>query len=66
MIYKNKPSFYIPIRIDNRGIAYCYTDYLNYTNDIIPINYLKIYGANCFGNGLKKSFEDRINRVNEN
>jgi hypothetical protein len=32
-----------------------------YKNDKFALNFLKIYGANCFGNGIdKKSYEDRI------
>lgn len=35
--------------------------------DPLASNYLKIYGANCFGHKLgKSSFEDRINWVNNN
>ena len=31
------------------------------------INYLKIFGANCYGNGIdKKSYQNRINWVNDN
>lgn len=38
-----------------------------YLNNSLAINYLKIYGANCFGHNLdKKSFLDRIDWVNEN
>jgi DNA-directed RNA polymerase len=36
-------------------------------DDINAINYLKVYGANCFGNGLnRKSFNTRLNWVNKN
>jgi len=35
--------------------------------DKFSINYLKIFGANCYGNGIdKKSFEDRVNWVDNN
>lgn len=36
-------------------------------SDTLSINYLKVFGANCYGNSLnKKSFEDRIKWINEN
>lgn len=36
-------------------------------SDTKAISFLKIYGANCFGNGIdKNSFNDRIKWVNEN
>ena len=32
-----------------------------YKSDTEAINFLKIFGANCFGNGFdKKSFKDRV------
>lgn len=35
--------------------------------DDLSVNYLKIFGANCFGNGLdKKSFNTRVGWVNNN
>jgi DNA-directed RNA polymerase len=38
-----------------------------YKNDKVALDFLKIYGANCFGNGIeKKSYDDRINWVDEN
>jgi DNA-directed RNA polymerase len=38
-----------------------------YKTDDDAINYLKIYGVNCFGNKLdKKSFENRIKWVDQN
>ena len=38
-----------------------------YKNDNIALNYLKIFGANCFGNGIdKKSYNDRVEWVNSN
>ena len=38
-----------------------------FKEDKDSINFLKIFGANCFGNGInKKSFFDRVNWVNEN
>nr|YP_009574413.1 hypothetical protein [Arthrobotrys musiformis]QBM31531.1 hypothetical protein [Arthrobotrys musiformis]QBM31681.1 hypothetical protein [Arthrobotrys musiformis] len=38
-----------------------------FKNDINSIDYLKIFGANCYGNKLdKSSFNDRINWVDEN
>jgi hypothetical protein len=38
-----------------------------YMTDTLSINYLKIFGANCFGNKLDKaSFVDRINWVENN
>jgi DNA-directed RNA polymerase len=80
LLYRDIPSIYFPVRIDNRGRIYCETDFLNYQStglakslllfsspekvcksDQISINYLKIYGANCFGNKIDKaSFKDRI------
>ena len=36
-------------------------------SDSKSIKFLKIFGANCFGNGIgKKSFEERVQWVNEN
>jgi DNA-dependent RNA polymerase len=36
-------------------------------SELDPINYLKIFGANCYGNKLeKKSFNDRISWVEDN
>lgn len=38
-----------------------------YKNDTKSIEFLKIFGDNCFGNGIdKKSFKDRVEWVNEN
>jgi DNA-directed RNA polymerase len=38
-----------------------------FLSDITAINYLKIYGANCYGNGIdKNSFSDRLNWVDQN
>ena len=38
-----------------------------YKSDGTAINYLKIFGANCYGNGIdKKSFNDRVEWVNNN
>lgn len=38
-----------------------------YLSDDIAIKYLKIFGANCFGNKLeKKSFNDRIEWIESN
>jgi len=35
-----------------------------YLSDDFAINYLKIFGANCFGNKLEKqSFKDRIAKI---
>jgi DNA-directed RNA polymerase, mitochondrial len=37
-----------------------------FKDDKIALDYLKIFGANCYGNGLnKESFADRINWINE-
>jgi hypothetical protein len=38
-----------------------------YKNDTKSIDYLKIFGANCYGNGIdKKSYVDRVDWVNQN
>ena len=86
VLFKDVPSFYMPVQLDYRGRLYCITEYLNYQgidlaksllefssgekvalNDENSINYLKIYGSNCYGNELnKKSFNSRVNWVNEN
>jgi len=86
IIFREVPSFYLPVRLDYRGRLYCVTEYLNYQgielakgllqfsigekiylSDDIAIKYLKIFGANCFGNKLeKKSFKDRIAWVDNN
>ena len=40
---------------------------LVYLNDFLSIKYLKIFGANCFGNKLdKESFNDRISWIDSN
>ncbi|KZV77888.1 DNA/RNA polymerase, partial [Exidia glandulosa HHB12029] len=79
LIFKNVPEFYIPVRLDNRGRIYCMVDYLNYQGlvfskgekiykyDKQSIDYLKIFGGNCFGNGIdKKSYNERVEWVNNN
>ena len=86
VLFKDVPTFYMPVRLDYRGRLYCITEYLNYQgidlaksllefssgekvllSDEKSINYLKIYGSNCYGNDLnKKSFNSRINWINEN
>jgi hypothetical protein len=90
-LYREVPSFYLPVRLDYRGRLYCIVEYLNYQNIELAksllefsvgekvylnkcsalgndaINYLKIFGANNYGNKLdKKSFYDRIAWVDEN
>ena len=38
-----------------------------FKSDKKAIDYLKIFGANCFGNGIdKKSYNDRLYCVNKN
>ena len=86
ILFKDIPTFYMPVRLDYRGRLYCFTEYLIYQgidlakslleissgekvllSDETSINYLKIYGSNCYGQGLnKKSFNSRLNWVNEN
>nr|QWO71374.1 RNA polymerase [Termitomyces sp. DKA64] len=85
-LFKEVPSFYLPVRLDYRGRLYCMVDYLNYQGIELAkcllefsigekiylthehaIKYLKIFGANCFGNKIeKKSFKDRIAWIDEN
>jgi hypothetical protein len=85
-LYKDIPTFYMPVRLDYRGRLYCITEYLNYQgidlakslldfssgekvllSDETSINYLKIFGSICYGQGLnKKSFNTRVIWVIEN
>jgi DNA-directed RNA polymerase len=86
ILFKDIPTFYMPVRLDYRGRIYCITEYLNYQGidlaksllefssgekvslcDENAIKYLKIYGSNCYGQGLnKKSFNTRVNWIDEN
>jgi DNA-directed RNA polymerase len=86
LLFKDIPTFYMPVRLDYRGRLYCITEYLNYQgidlaksllefssgekvhlSDETSRKYFKIYGSNCYGQGLnKQSFYSRLNWVNEN
>ena len=85
-LFRDVPSFYLPVQLDYRGRLYCMSEYLNYQgidlaksllefsqgtkvylSEDSSIKYLKIFGANCFGNKIeKKSFIERIDFINEN
>jgi DNA-directed RNA polymerase len=52
LLFKDIPTFYMPVRLDYRGRLYCITEYLNYQGIDLEKSLLE------FSNGSKVSVND--------